>query len=92
MKISDLEFTSKPMCDSDTLYWCYIPCGRITVLDRETGFSFRRDIETGFKHSDGRFWLASGNFDIRQFPDLELCDAVEMIKRCANNYISERDD
>lgn len=38
--------------------------GRITVVDRMTGFGWR-DIETGYRCPSGQFWLASGNCDIR---------------------------
>lgn len=38
--------------------------GSITILDRRTGFGWR-DIESGFRDKDGKFWLASGNYDVR---------------------------
>ena len=62
--------------------------GSITVLNRMTGFGFR-DIETGFRDPDGKFWLASGNFDIRlHFPET-IGDAIQKIKQYANNCQGE---
>jgi hypothetical protein len=41
--------------------------GRITVLDRMTGYGNGvRDVETGYRASCGRWFLASGGYDIRQ--------------------------
>ncbi len=79
--------------------WNITPCGdddilhtlmladdeRITVLDRLTGYSGgRRDIESGYIDKDGKFWLASGQFDIRAFDDLSVADAIDKIKVNAN--------
>lgn len=57
--------------------------GSITVLDRMTGFGYR-DVETGFRDPDGKFWLASGNFSIRGFPELTVTEAIAKIKENAN--------
>jgi hypothetical protein len=62
--------------------------GSITVLDRMTGFGFR-DIETGFRAPDGKFWLASGNFDIRTFSPDTIGNAIDLIKQHANNCRGE---
>lgn len=60
--------------------------GRITVLDRMTGFGWR-DIETGYRCPSGQFWLASGRVDIRDH--LEEFDSedemAEWVKQRANN-------
>lgn len=58
--------------------------GSITVLDRMTGFSFGRDMETGFRDVEGKFWLASGMFDIRNHMPMIFSDAVDLIKINAN--------
>lgn len=72
--------------------------GRISILDRETGFSDwsgfsnRRDTETGFKNEDGKFWLASGDFDIRREGEgMTYAEAIDHIKAHANTCIPERD-
>jgi len=62
---------------------------RITVLDRMTGFSWGRDIETGYRDLEGKFWLASSDFDIRRWPELTLEQAVEKIKANANTCKGE---
>lgn len=79
-------------CDGDnTLYMAKLGAvEKITVLDRLTGFGYGiRDIETGYKDADGKFWLVSGNFDIRDDPDFTIPEAIECIKANANNCIGE---
>lgn len=54
------------LTDDDTLYTHHQPNGgRISVLDRMTGYGYR-DIETGYRCPSGQFWLASGGYDIRR--------------------------
>ena len=61
---------------------------KITVLDRLTGFGYGvRDIESGYKNSEGKFWLASGNFDIRNFTKITVAEAISKIKENANNCV-----
>ena len=57
--------------------------GSMTVLDRMTGFGYR-DIETGYRSLEGKFWLASGNFDIRKEYGCTIGEAIEYIKENAN--------
>lgn len=85
MKIKDLEFIVTKHCDSDIKYTAKTELGRFTVVDRLTGFDYLRDVETGFKDNNNLFWLASGNFDIREFPELTLEDAIYEIKQHSNN-------
>ena len=54
-----------------------------------TGFSFGRDIETGFRDPYDKFWLASGNFDIRTHEDITIKEAIELIKKNANTCMGE---
>lgn len=64
--------------------------GSITVLDRMTGFGFGvRDTETGYRDPDGKFWLASGMFNIRDHMPMQFADAVKLIKQNANNCVGE---
>ena len=91
MKLKNLQF--KQDCtypDGDTLWYCYIEnIGRITILDRMTGFGYR-DIETGFKDTEGKFWLASGLRDVRLLPDdTPVAQCVTWIKDNANTCIGE---
>jgi hypothetical protein len=89
-KIGNSEFIPEKINEDDTLF--YLNLGgleRITVLDRLTGCGEGdiRDIETGYKDKDGKFWLASGRFDIREFPELTIEEAISKIKSNANNCI-----
>jgi len=88
--IKELNWTQELMCaGEDTLHRVHIPeVGRFTVLDRMTGFGFR-DVETGFKNTEGKFWLASGQKDIRDYPDFSIDEAIEWVKRYANNCIGD---
>lgn len=77
--------------------------GRMTVLDRPTGFSFGiRDTETGFRdtyspwrHQIHNFWLASGDCDIirelshgeRRRCGMAWDEAVEWVKSRANTVV-----
>lgn len=63
--------------------------GSITILDRMTGFSFGRDIETGYRDPDGKFWLASGQFNILAKNVSTIGEVIELIKASANNCIGE---
>lgn len=83
-KVKDLEFKEVPMAlHEDRQYAHHAEWGSFTVLDRMTGFGYR-DVETGFRDPDGRFWLAAGNFSIRMFPDLTVEEAITKIKENAN--------
>lgn len=77
--------------DNDDKLWVYhTDLGRITVLDRMTGYGYGvRDVESGFKAPDGKFWLASGDFDIREQGCKTVEEAIECIKRNANNMRGE---
>ena len=87
MKVKDLDFKKEIKMDGEDIYYfVYTDFGRISVLDRLTGFGWR-DIETGFKDLDGEFWLASGNFDIRRNSEMEIPEPIELIKKSANNCI-----
>ena len=74
----------------DIIYYLYGVDGSIiSVLDRLTGYGDGdiRDIETGYKDKDGLFWLASGNFDIRDYGELSYIEAVDKIKKNANTCV-----
>ena len=96
-KIKDLVFKSETFCEGEnTLHFCNLPEGRISILDRKTGYSGcfynfpSRDIETGYRNAeDTAFWLASGNFDIRTYPELTISEAIAFIKERANTCKGE---
>lgn len=85
-----VSFHCEHVVDADYVYTHRQPDGgRITVVDRMTGFGWR-DFETGYKSPCGKFWLASGHQDIRDVLD-ELSSDEEMaawvIER-ANNCVA----
>jgi hypothetical protein len=90
MVVKELQFNKTTHCDGeDALFSANTKIGRITVLDRLTGWGNGdiRDIETGYKDLDGKFWLVSGQFDIRKYPDLTIEEAIGKIKENANTCI-----
>ena len=87
MRVKDLDFKKEIRMDGEDIYYfVYTDFGRISVLDRLTGFGWR-DIETGFTDNDDKFWLASGDFDIRRNSEMEIPEAIELIKKSANTCI-----
>jgi hypothetical protein len=83
--MSDLEFHLVPNdFECNVQYALHTNLGSLTVLDRMTGFG-HRDTETGFREPDGLFWLASGNFDVRDSDSKTIGDAIEWVKKHANN-------
>lgn len=95
IKLDDLlstyseQWKTESICEGqDTIYRLNCEGHKITVLDRLTGWGGGiRDIETGYKNPEGKFWLASGNFDIREFKELTINDAIKKIKEFANTCI-----
>jgi hypothetical protein len=76
--------------ESDIQFAFHSDLGSITVLDRLTGYGMgMRDIETGYRAMDGKFWLASGGFDIREKNCATIQDAIDCIKANANNCKGE---
>lgn len=73
-------------CEEDQQFALHTNLGSLTVLDRMTGFGCR-DIETGYRAKDGKFWLASGGFDVRESGAETLGDAIEWVKKKANNCV-----
>lgn len=87
-KIGNLAFKEVDMKrdwsnNKDTQWAHHADWGSITILDRMTGFGWR-DVETGFRDPSGVFWLASGDFSIRDFPELTVKEAIAKIKENAN--------
>lgn len=92
MKIKDLHFyrDDRKSIDGDEMFFTYYAGFRITVLNRMTGFGYR-DTETGLKdyrlNPKNDFWLASESFDIRNFSELDVEDAIQKIKENANTVV-----
>lgn len=73
--------------ESDVQFALHTNLGSFTVLDRMTGFGWR-DIETGYRDKEGKFWLASGHCDVRLSGSKTIGEAIKWIKNNANtcNY------
>ena len=87
LNLSKLIFEESNPFESDISYALHLHVGSITVLDRMTWCSSVRDIESGFRDPYGKFWLASGDFDIRDKGDITVRDAIQLIKDNANTCI-----
>ena len=62
--------------------------GQITILDRMTGWGEGiRDIETGYRDENNKFWLVSGSFDITKQGCGTVDNAIVLIKANANTCI-----
>lgn len=90
--VKDIPWETVSLMEGENHFWFYnMPDGcRLTVVDRMTGFSGPyggcvRDTETGFRDEADLFWLASGMFDIRDFPDLTIQEAIVKVKASCNN-------
>jgi len=94
MNISKLVFEEHQASDDgDVLYAATVPLGRITVLDRMTGWGNGvRDTESGYRDPGNNFWLASGMFDIREFGDLSIEEGIAKIKEFANTCVGDDND
>ena len=93
MKVSELKWSEHKHDGDNKLYAAFDPDGnRFTVLDRVTGYGDGdiRDVETGYKDKNGKWWLRSGMFDIRDYPDLTLEEAAAKIKE--QPYLQESDE
>lgn len=62
--------------------------GSLTVVDRMTGFGWR-DVESGYRDKDGKFWLASGHHDVRDSGCKTVGEAIQWVKARANNCIGK---
>jgi hypothetical protein len=94
MKVADLTWirlTHKPLFaweKPDILYTSNVFDGihRFSVLDRMTGCGFR-DTETALRSLDGSaFWLRMGSFDVRNYPELSIDDAIVLLKSDASDF------
>jgi hypothetical protein len=89
MKIKEINWKTWHKTDTDVLIGFVLPEGdKLSVLDRLTGYGDeKRDIETGYRDKSNLFWLASGNFDIREYGELSINEAINFIKRNANTCV-----
>ena len=81
--IKDLQWASVPMLHGNRQWAHHAEWGSLTVLDRMTGSGYR-DIETGYRNTDGVMWIASGNIDIRTHVNKSVREAIQFVKDNAN--------
>ena len=87
---SELFHKPKYQFETDESFALHTNLGSLTVLDRMTGFSGGiRDTESGFRDSDGNFWLASGMYDVRESGSKTIVEAIEWIKGKANTCVPD---
>ena len=74
--------------DGDTQIALHTNLGSLTVLDRLTGFGWR-DVETGYRDTNGEFWLASGNQDVMMSGVKTIGEAIKWVKERANTCVGK---
>ena len=72
--------------DADYQWALHTNLGSITVLDRRTGYG-HRDVESGYRDPDNKFWLASGNCNVLESGCTTVGEAIEWVKTNANTCI-----
>ena len=81
--LADLHFHDVERHAEDAQMALHTNLGSFTILDRLTGFGWR-DVETGFRDMEGKFWLAAGSFDVRDFGAETVQEAIDLVKDNAN--------
>ena len=81
--INGTDFHCVEVLEDQTQVALHTDIGSITVVDRMTGFGWR-DIESGYRDIEGKFWLASGGCDVRCSGAKTMQEHVDWIKENAN--------
>lgn len=86
--IKDVEWAETDVGTEDKLFVLHLTGNtKLTVLDRMTGYGGGiRDIESGFTDSVGKFWLASGGYDVRSHTGT-VEEAIVWVKEKANTCV-----
>ena len=87
--LDDLSFHEPAyQFESDKSMALHTNLGSLTVVDRLTGYSGGiRDTETGYRDPDGKFWLATGGYDVRASGAETMRDAINWVKKNANTCV-----
>jgi hypothetical protein len=89
MNIEDLRWRGYQR-SGDTVWFANTEEYIFSVLNRETGYGNKlRDVETGLTDTEDNLWLVSGDFDIRNYPELTIKEAVDKIKREGYEYLKD---
>ena len=82
-----LEFHKCEDRDDEDRQWAlFTNIGDITVVDRMTGFGWR-DVETGYRDMEKKFWLASGGCDARNCGAQTIGEVIQFVKDNANTCV-----
>jgi len=84
----DLFHKPKHQEDDRENFALHTNLGSLTVVDRMTGFGWR-DIESGYRDADGKFWLASGGVDVRRSGSKTIGDAINYVMARANTCVPD---
>ena len=82
----DLFTESKNNGHDDYQVYFHSNLGSLTVLDRMTGYGIR-DTETGYRDTEGKFWLASCGQDVRNSGSKTIGEAIDWVKLNANTCV-----
>lgn len=85
---ADLFHKPEYQPEEDESFAFHSELGSLTVLDRMTGFGLR-DVESGYRAPDGKFWLASGMVDVRYSGSKTIGEAIAFVKSHANTCIGK---
>jgi len=84
--IMDSDFHYVVQTNDETQVALHTDIGSLTVVDRMTGFGWR-DVETGYRDPKGKFWLASGGYDVRLGGAKTIQEAIDYVKKNANTCV-----
>ncbi len=86
-RLVDLVFhTPEYVCEGHSQVALHTNLGSLTVVDKMTGYGYR-DVETGYRDINGKFWLASGGCDVRHSGADTIGEAIAWVKINANTCI-----
>ena len=81
------DFHSVPnQLDDDSQWVLHTNLGSLTVVRRLTGFGWW-DTETGYRDVNGKFWLASGGYDVRDSGAKTMQEMIDWVKDRANTCV-----
>ena len=72
--------------EEQSQYALHTNMGSITILHRLTGLGWY-DTESGYRDTEGEFWLASGQYDVRYAGLTTMQEHIDWIKDRANTCI-----
>lgn len=85
------DFHSVPEIGEDRQQWAlHTNLGSLTVVRRKTGYGEGWwDTETGYRDVDGKFWLVSGGYDVRDSGAKTMQEMIDWVKDRANTCVGD---